>query len=225
MPTGRGQPISHEVARRVYNRIGRFQDWQRFYEGPATADMIGHGAFGRADAVFELGCGTGALAAGLLDTQLPSGATYLGVDVSDTMVRLATERLTPWTGRASVQLVDGTLPLPGEDGGFDRFVGCYVFDLLDPGYSAKVMAEAKRLLRPGGILCSVSLTSGVAPLSKVVCRGWRWMWERAPELVGGCRPITVEPLLADGWKIVHRRTVTAWGVPSEVIVAPLSRRG
>jgi tRNA G46 methylase TrmB len=55
--------LSPEQARRIYDRIGRAQDWQRFYEDAATAELAAHASFGDARAVFELGCGTGRFAA------------------------------------------------------------------------------------------------------------------------------------------------------------------
>jgi ubiquinone/menaquinone biosynthesis C-methylase UbiE len=222
MATGEGGALTPQQARGVYNRLGRMQDWQRFYEAPPVKDLFEHGEFDSARRVFELGCGTGAFARELLDDHLAPAATYRGVDVSDTMVRLASGRLAPWVERADVRQVDGSLPLPGEDGGFDRFVAAYVFDLLDAEYTAGILSEASRLLATGGRLCIVGLTPGTTPISKAVSRGWQWLWARAPWVVGGCRPTSLEP--GQTWRILHRRVVTAWGVPSEVVVATPVRR-
>ena len=78
-------------ARVVYDRIGRFHDWQ-FYEDRAMAQLLADRAPQTAHAVFEFGCGTGRLAARMLEL-LPPTARYLGVDVSPAMVALATHRL------------------------------------------------------------------------------------------------------------------------------------
>lgn len=53
--------LSREEARRVYNRIGKLQDSQAFYEAPAIDLIIDHGHFATAQSVFEFGCGTGRL--------------------------------------------------------------------------------------------------------------------------------------------------------------------
>jgi hypothetical protein len=38
--------------------------------------------------------------------------------------------------------------------------------------------------------------------------------------VGGCRPIALtDTLTVLGWQIQHQATITAWGLPSEVVVA------
>jgi trans-aconitate methyltransferase len=57
--------LSREEVRSFYNRFRAKQDWQRFYEGPAIRDLLAHGAFEKAQALFELGCGTGRFAEGL----------------------------------------------------------------------------------------------------------------------------------------------------------------
>jgi len=168
--------------------------------------------------VFELGCGTGALARALLDHRLSSDATYLGVDVSDTMVQLSSDRLARFGDRATVRKVGGRAPLPGESGGFDRFVALYVFDLLAEALAAELLAEAERLLTPNGRLCLVSLARGTTTPSRIVCSLWNRAWRVAPALLGGCRPIDLLPLLG-AWQIEHCVELTAWAVPSQIVVA------
>jgi SAM-dependent methyltransferase len=221
-----GMALSPEQARRTYDRIGRAQDWQRFYEDPATAELIAHSTFGDARAVFELGCGTGRFAARLLAEHLPPAATYSGVDVSPRMVTLASERLAPWRDRATVALADGTERVPVPDGGVDRFVSNYVFDLLSPEASRAALDEAHRVLAPGGLLCVAGLTVAERGVARLVSRAWKGAWMRWPALVGGCRPIRlVDALDPAAWDVRHRRLVTAWGITSEAVTAaPLTRR-
>jgi SAM-dependent methyltransferase len=205
-------------AGRFYDRFGRAQDLQAFYEDRATADLLAHGGFDDARAVLEAGCGTGRLAARLLDGTLPADARYLGADIGSTMTALARARLRPFGGRAQVIRADGTRPLPVADGLFDRFVAVYLLDLLAPGDAAVMLAEARRILRPGGLLCTASLTPGVTPATRLVSAAWMAAWSRAPWLTGGCRPVIVAPLL-DGWHIEHRAQVSAWALTSEIVIA------
>ena len=220
MSTGSDRGVlSLEEARRVYNRIGRLQDWQSSYEAPALADLVEHAGFESAASVYEFGCGTGAFARRLLQDHLDRTASYRAVDISETMVRLASERLAPWQARTLITPVEGRLPLPGEDHTFDRFVATYVLELLDDAYARRVLEEVRRLLAPSGTLCVVSLTEGATPASRVSCRGWQWVWSRAPQLVGGCRPVDLLPLLSNGWELLHHRVVTSWAISSEIVVA------
>jgi ubiquinone/menaquinone biosynthesis C-methylase UbiE len=215
-----GFDLTPGQARRVYDRIGRAQDWQRFYEGAATAQLVGHAAFGDARAVVELGCGTGRFATRLLGDLLPATATYLGIDVSPLMVTLATERLAPWRDRATVALADAGERVPRSDESADRVVSNYVFDLLSPEATRAALDEAHRVLAPGGLLCLAGLTPGEAGLAHLVSRAWKSVWMRAPVLVGGCRPIRVVDRLDPArWDIRHRRVVVAWGIASEALIA------
>lgn len=213
-----GTGLTPSEAKRFYDRFGRKQDLQSFYEDRAVRDLVTAGSFGTARAVFELGCGTGRLAADLLAHHLPGQATYLGADISGTMVALSQARLSRFGDRARVLRADGTADLPAVSGGFDRFVAVYVLDLLGHEEATVAIAQARRLLRPGGLLCLASLAPGQGPVTGAVSRAWTGVWSRAPGLVGGCRPICLEPLLPQ-WRVTHRAMVTAWGLTSEVVVA------
>jgi ubiquinone/menaquinone biosynthesis C-methylase UbiE len=215
----KGRTLTPEEAGRVYDRIGRLQDWQRFYEGPATRALEADAGFESAHSVFELGSGTGAYAERLLDGPLPSDAVYRGVDVSPRMIGLASERLDRFGDRASVELVSGLPPLPGDDHSFDRFVANYVFDLLSGELTSGILEEAHRLLTADGRLCVVALAPGGTGPARAVCSAWEALWRQSPSLVGGCRPIDFAGLLDANWHVDHMRTVTAWAVTSQVVIA------
>src|SRR5258708_36091392 len=94
--------LTHEQAQAFYNRMGAKQDWQAFYEAKATHDLITHASFETAQAVFEFGCGTGALAERLLTAHVSLEAQYAAVDSSPTMIRLAQARLARFWSRLQV---------------------------------------------------------------------------------------------------------------------------
>jgi SAM-dependent methyltransferase len=182
-------------------------------------EIAWRGDFYNAAAVLEFGCGTGRFAARLLETKLPAGADYFGLDVSPAMVELARKTLAPWRGRARVDLTDGTPLLACGDGAFDRFVSTYVLDLLSPSDSAALLDEAHRVLRPGGVLALASLTPGSTAPSRALTGLWRGLWRLDPRAVGGCRPVELQALLApDRWSVRHRLTVTRWALSSEVVI-------
>ncbi|OBH91515.1 class I SAM-dependent methyltransferase [Mycobacterium sp. E2733] len=210
--------LSLSQARRVYNRIGRVQDWQAFYEDAATDLLVANAALAGEQKIFEFGCGTGRLAARLLES-LPSSTTYLGVDISPVMIDLATRRLAAWPARARVVLVDGSLPLPANDGFADRVFSTFVFDLLDPDYARAVVDDLRRILRPDGRLCIASLTSGDRPFERAVSRTWMGLWRVAPQLMGGCRPITASALLGHDWQVLYQSRVHRLGLVIDALIA------
>ena len=207
-------------AGRVYDRIGRLQDVQALVERPAIDDLVAHADFQHAEAVFELGYGTGALARQLLEERLPAGARYVGVDVSPHMQALATRRLVRFADRTDLRLSDGSLHFPFVDRSFDRVLACYVLDLLSLGDIDLLLVEAARLVASGGLLCLTSLTPGSTRPSRVVTRVWQMLWRLRPELVGGCRPLrTSERLDPTVWTLHHHAVVTRLGFSFENLVA------
>jgi SAM-dependent methyltransferase len=215
---------SRQAVIAFYDRFGGRQDAQGWYEDAPLERLVAAGDFAAARRVCEFGCGTGRLAARLLRAELPPEARYLGLDASGTMARLAAGRLRPWAGRAEVQRGDGSLRVPLAEGACDRFVATYVLDLLPEPDIAALLAEAARVLAPGGRLCVAGLTPGRGPLTAAVTGVWRFAHRLHWPLVGGCRPLRVAPRLApETWRVLHAEVVVAWGIPSEVLVA--ERRG
>lgn len=212
--------LSPEQAKRFYDRLGARQDWQGFYENAALQELIAHAGFDSARSVFEFGCGTGALAARLLREYLPADARYVGLDLSSTMVSLARKRLQQWSERAHINQSDGSAQLQLPSHSFDRFVSCYVFDLLAPTFIEQLLMEAHRLLVPGGKLCLVSLTQGASWISRAVSLCWQSLWRLSPAIVGGCHPIELTNYLSSKeWNVEHQARLVRWGLTSEVLVA------
>ena len=212
--------LSHQQARRTYDRIGSLQDSQGFYEDRATDLVLLHGDFTSAESVFEFGCGTGRFALRLFEEYLPNAARYRGADVSPRMVRLAQTRLASHTPRTEVILTEGGPPVDEPAESYDRFVSNYVFDLLSHEDIRAVLREAHRMLRPDGLLCLSGLSSGSSFVSRIVAGVVSWIQSRRASLVGGCRPVDLLPFLLESeWQVRHHSEVVAFGIPSEAVVA------
>jgi len=215
--------LTPEEARAFYDRFGSKQDSQVFYEAAALDQLVGNSAFEDARSVFEFGCGTGRFALELLRHHLPAGSVYRGIDISMAMVEIASARLAPFAARANVTPASGQPALALADASVDRFVSTYVLDLLPDAVVRQVLAEARRALRPDGLLCLAGITQGISPLSRLVMGAWAKVFAMNPSWVGGCRPTELtQHLSASDWTIRFQKVVVAWGVASEVVVA--SRR-
>jgi ubiquinone/menaquinone biosynthesis C-methylase UbiE len=207
-----------------YNWFGSKQDTQSFYEDIALDDLIAHADFESAESVLELGCGTGRFASRLLSEHLSSSALYTGVDLSRTMVELASERLAQYAKRAKVVLTDGSMSFPVADRSVDRAVSTYVFDLLSESDIQQAISEFDRALSARGKLCLVSLTFGPTFVSKIVSATWSLIYQLHAPLVGGCHPIQlINAFKQRSWSIDYRNIVTKWGIPSEVLIVSRSR--
>jgi len=214
------EALDQDRVRRFYDRFGRKQDKQGFYEGAALERLADLGGFKAAGSVLEVGCGTGKFAAHLLTDRLPATACYVGIDISPTMVSFASERLAPWRDRVRICRSDGGFDFSSYGSEFDRVVFTYVFDLMGDDQIAQALSGARAALRGGGFLCSAGLTRGKGLFSRMTCGIWNAIHRLNPYLVGGCRPLVlVDRLAGSDWRIVHRETVVQATIPSEVLIA------
>jgi ArsR family transcriptional regulator len=137
--------------------------------------------------LLDIGTGTGAL----LERLAPRVSGALGVDASRTMLALARTRLArPGLAHCAVRLADMyRLPLP--DAGFDAVVLQMVLHYAeDP---AGVIAEAARVLRPGGRLVIVDLAAH-GDRAAVARLAHRWP---------GFADIEIQSLLGEAGLAVH----------------------
>jgi ubiquinone/menaquinone biosynthesis C-methylase UbiE len=212
--------LTHQQARHFYDHFGIKQDTQSFYEDKAIDVLIQDADFPHAQYVLEFGCGTGRLAQRLLAENLPATAIYQGLDISTTMVQLATQRLQAFASRARVNQTQGEMHLAFPEQTFDRFVSAYVLDLLPGKEIRELLGEAYRVLNDSGILAVVSLSQGETIIGKGVTGLWRLIHRINPKLVGGCRPVELDDFIDNRlWKVTHHEKVSQFGVTSEVIIA------
>ena len=211
--------FSYAQARKFYNAFGQKQDKQ-FYEAAALQSLIRHGGFATAISVVEFGGGTGRLAATLLAENLPEACQYTAMDISQTMIGLCKKNTEKFKDRVTCMLSDGSPKLPMPDQSADRFIATYVLDLLSEGDAQTLMDEAHRVLIPGGLILLAGLTYGTTPISRLVQSLWSGLYALNPNIVGGCRPISLTRYLKPKtWQMVHNETIVSYGVPSEVLVA------
>lgn len=218
--------LSHAQAKKFYDRFGARQDRSTLYEERPIELLIENSEFDKAESVFEFGCGTGRLAERLFSDHLPAQATYIGVDISETMVGLTQERVALWNSQAEIHLTTGMMTLEVDDSSYDRFICTYVCDLLSIGDIVKLFEEAHRALRPDGLLCLVSLTAAHGIGAKLATGIWRLAYLVSPTLLGGCRPIRLwRYLYTDHWEAQFRRVVCPGGLCSEVLIARCVKDG
>jgi ubiquinone/menaquinone biosynthesis C-methylase UbiE len=207
-------------ARAFYDRFGSGQDRQAFYEDAPTRDLVDHLELDDVRAVLEFGCGTGRFAATLLAQHLRPETTYSALDSSTTMIDLAKARLAPWRDRVEIGLSDGGMTLPFTESHFDCFISTYVLDLLSEADINALLAEAHRVLTPGGRLGLVGLTPGRGPATRIVSHLAAAIHAIAPQLLGGCRPVDIRPFLPESvWRLSYHGVVSAWAITSQIIVA------
>jgi phosphatidylethanolamine/phosphatidyl-N-methylethanolamine N-methyltransferase len=182
-------PVHIDVARQAYRRYAGFYD---ALFGPilqpgrrAVIDALGCRPGER---ILEVGVGTG-----LSLPMYPAWVTLTGVDVSREMLEKARQRVA----RRGLSNVEALLEMDAEhmtfaDGAFDRVVAMYVVSVVQ--HPERVMAELRRVCRPGGEILVVNhvrsenpllgaVEKGLAPLSAKL--GWHPDFELARILAAG----------------------------------------
>ncbi|MFN8108551.1 MAG: methyltransferase domain-containing protein [Thermoleophilia bacterium] len=146
--------------------------------------------------VVDLATGTGALAAALIrrDDRI---ARLTGVDAAPQMLDRARPRVAPLGQRAGLVRGDvRQLPLPDADA--DVVTIGYLLHLLAPTARAQTLAEALRVLRPGGRLVAVVHGSPPGRAGRAYRGAWRGVSRIVPSAVIGEGPMAdLAPVVAD----------------------------
>lgn len=208
---------------RVYRRIAPAYDaWGWLTERTARDRCLDLAAIRDGEDVLEVAVGTGLAFRRILLTN-PSGRNE-GIDLTPEMLARAEARAAK-TGADNYRLrVGDAYGLDFADDSFDVLVNNYMFDLLPRDDFPTVLGEFRRVLRPGGRLAMVNMTSGE--------HWYNGLWERIyrlnPSLLGGCRGVSLQAFLERcGFTRVRREFVSQFTFPSEIVtaVAPEQRRG
>ena len=116
--------------------------------------------------VLDLGCGSGTLAIAVAAT--PGAQRVTGIDGDPEILGMA--RAKP--GADAVEWVEGLADaLPFEDDSFDRVVTSLLLHHLEPPVKRAALAEAHRVLRPGGRLHVADFGRSQDPLMRLMFAG------------------------------------------------------
>lgn len=202
---------SRRQARAAYDRLSRWYDTLAApSEAPARAAGVRLLAAQPGERVLEIGAGTGHALLALAQ----AGARPVGIDLSPGMLRVARRRLSAGGAAAALLCGDGAR-LPVADGAFDAVFMAFTLELFDTPELPVVLADCRRVLRPGGRLVVVSLHSGPGRLVRL----YEWAHRRWPVTVD-CRPIPLAQCLeASDFRVVTSERRTLWGLPVAVCAA------
>ncbi len=168
---------------------------------------------GQSEAVLDLGTGTGIVLRELARSAQPPG-TAVGVDRSAEMLARVPDLPAAWR-----LLEADAASLPFDDDSFDVVTASYLLHLLDREERARVIAEAIRVLAPGGRLGTVTVAPPAGGISSFATWPIRALARRSHGVLAGLRPLDPGPeFLAAGLRPVRGRRVSA-GYPSLCVVA------
>jgi ubiquinone/menaquinone biosynthesis C-methylase UbiE len=210
--------IAKEQVSDVYRKIAPLYDlWAYLTERKARDRCLELAAIQNGEDVLEVAVGTGLAFVRILEVN-PSGRNE-GIDVTAEMLVRA-ERKASQTGLECYNLgIGDAYNLEFPDDSFDVLINNYMFDLLPDRDFLTVLEQFKRVLRPGGRLAMVNMTHGMRWYNHI----WGRLYRINPALLGGCRAVSILPLLQRlGFRKTRREYFSQFTFPSEVVfgVAP-----
>jgi ubiquinone/menaquinone biosynthesis C-methylase UbiE len=164
--------------------------------------------------ILEVAVGTGELFAQIV-ARNPHGRNE-GIDLSPAMLARARGRLQQIPSKAYKLQQGSAYELPYEDGAFDLLFNTYMLDLLPEQDFPKVLAEFRRVLKPGGKMVLVSFGFGLHWFN----RFWYWLAKVFPALLTNCRPVRMSqaaPMV--GFHDLHVEHLSQNTFPSDIVVA------
>lgn len=201
----------------AWDRAANLYDFQLLLERAAIDQGLELVPILADDRVLDLGTGTGAVLARLA-ARAGGPREALGVDRSASMLAAARDLPHAWR----LQRADATaLPFPTDS--FDVVIAAYLLHLLDPPGRRAVIAEAARVLRPGGRLIAITIDAPRSPALALVFAPVAAIARRSHGIMAGLRVLDPRPELTDGGFCVKAVRRTGRGYPSLVVVA--ERRG
>jgi demethylmenaquinone methyltransferase/2-methoxy-6-polyprenyl-1,4-benzoquinol methylase len=202
--------------RRLYRSVTWFYDsWGKLTEDKASGRLLELAAVTDGSEILEVAVGTGRLFAKLAALN-PSGHLE-GIELSPAMLSKAIQRMRGSDSQVSYRLQEAdAYQLPFADGRFDYLFNAYMLDLLPQEDFPALLAQFRRVLKPGGKLAIASFSRGTNRLNRL----WYWLARWVPALLTDCRPIDAGPALtAAGFDILHAEEISQNTFPSAVFVA------
>jgi ubiquinone/menaquinone biosynthesis C-methylase UbiE len=208
----------HRKTQAAYDRLSRWYDLlEGNWEKSARDAGLRLLAAASGERILELGPGTGSASQELARSSGPDGQV-IGVDLSSGMLNAARRRLKRRGLLAHSFFTGGdACRLPVRSDCIDAVYSSFTLELLAEDEIPIVLNECRRVLKPCGRICIVSLTASGGP--SLARRIYSWSHNRFPDLVD-CRPIYVEQNLVNtGYSVDHCFYTSLWQIPVEIVLA------
>jgi ubiquinone/menaquinone biosynthesis C-methylase UbiE len=206
---------SKNETRAFYNKIARVYDLlAESSEQPMRETGLKLLAAAPGEAILEVGFGTGHSLVELARAVGPQGRAY-GVDLSEKMLEatqalLAREHLSD---RTELHCNDAAR-LPIADATLDGIFTSFTLELFDTPELPQVLAEWRRVLKPGGRLVVVAISKEGS--QGMLLKAFEWTHRHFPNLMD-CRPIFVRRALEAADFDVDASQIESMWVPVEIV--------
>ena len=200
---------------RIWDRLSANYDRQLWLERRAVADAVALLSPRADDRCLDVGTGTGEVLRQLA-RRAPVPGTVIGIDASPGMLARVSALPPGWSVRGG----DARhLDLP--DASFDAASASYLLHLLGGAELAQVLAEIRRVLRPGGRLVTVTPAIPGRGIARPLAIGLDALSRRQPDAYRGLRALDPRPALAQAG---FRLEASRWNLRGYPSICVLVRR-
>lgn len=212
--------VSPEEIKKGYAALSRFYTvFEGIFEKGLRREGLRLLSLKAGEVVLEIGFGTGHSLKEIAGAVGENGKAC-GIDITPEMLKITRKRLEKAGLMNRVELYEGDArSMPYEDSKFDAVYMAGTLELFDTPDIPGVLVEIRRVLRPGGRLCVLSLTKEDREGSLFI-RFYEWLHQKFPKYLS-CRPIYLARLLKDsGYKMIKTGKFTVAGLaPYELALA------
>jgi ubiquinone/menaquinone biosynthesis C-methylase UbiE len=199
----------------VYTQTASIYDlWGSLTETKARQKSMALANIHNGEAILEVAVGTGLTFRDILKAN-PAGQNF-GIDLTPAMLDKARHKADQVAG-SNYQLTTGdAYHLQFSDEKFDLLINNFMFDLLPEKDFSLVLAEFKRVLKPGGRLVLVNMTRAERWYQRI----WEGVYKVNPRWLGGCRGVLLQSSLeTSGFANIRREMLSQLGFPAEILTA------
>ncbi len=204
---------SRAQVRAYYDRISKVYDLLAEHsEGPVRRAGLARLALQPGECMVEIGCGTGHC---VVDCAKTGAGRLFAVDISLGMLQQTHRALAAAEQKVDLVCADAAaLPFPGAFA--DALFLSFTLELFDTPEIPRVLAECRRVLRPGGRIVVVGMTKDGG--RDFLVESYEWAHLHFPNFVD-CRPIHVAQSLEEAGFTVGSREIEKMWLPVEIVLA------
>ena len=195
------------------SKVAWFYDfWCWLTESKAAKKVIEIADIKDGESILEVAVGTGLVFKEILKRN-PSGINK-GIEISPSMLSRANKRLSKLNNSNYKLEIGNAYHLPFKDNSFDLVVNNFMIDLLPEKDFEKILSEFYRVIKPSGRAVISTMAFGQKWYNKF----WHWIARKLPDLLTGCRPVSIVHNLKEvGFIIEKTEQISQNTFPAEVI--------